>query len=532
MPSFYLREDIKIVPTINSWYAWGLLFSPVTFAIITANHHLPILESYLSSPELHSLAIDDISMAGGPFIDTNGEDQSQQISILLQATKIKLCEQLKLAESIKVLNELIKTRLIGYSTHSIYKELPMELKGYVELFYDLNNTPNFRLFEPLLYKSDYYLPELQSVMLSIIKDDKRPFVLSTPIICEPESIVIKHPFTSECYDQLFQIRDKPTTRLEILDFSEKYLDVSFQRNFLDWFTEEKVIKQPSEQNGKNVRIRYFGHACLLIEFNSISILIDPLISYDFYSGVERFCFKDLPEKIDYVLITHAHQDHFVFETLLQLRHKVGTIVVPKNNRECIADPSLKLICKNFGFRHCIELDELESIEIPDGEIIGIPFLGEHGDLNIQAKIAYVIKINNKTIMCTADSNNLDNMMYHHIEKIVPKIDMMFIGMECDGAPYSWLYRALFLCEPSNDMLQSRRLDASEANKSFALINTFSCQEVYIYAMGQESWLKYISSIEYTEFSKPIIESNKLIQYCETCNIKAERLLNQKEIYLS
>jgi hypothetical protein len=50
-------------------------------------------------------------------------------------------------------------------------------------------------------------------------------------------------------------------------------------------------------------------------------------------------------------------------------------------------------------------------------------------------------------------------------------------------------------------------------------------------MGQEPWLNYIMSIKYTEESRPIIESNRLIQYCSEHGIIAERLFGEKEILL-
>ena len=62
----------------------------------------------------------------------------------------------------------------------LYDEIPDILKGYVELSYDLNNNPSYRIIEPLLYKSRYYDDSAQSLMLSAVTGDDRPFVLSTP----------------------------------------------------------------------------------------------------------------------------------------------------------------------------------------------------------------------------------------------------------------------------------------------------------------------------------------------------------------
>jgi L-ascorbate metabolism protein UlaG (beta-lactamase superfamily) len=74
--------------------------------------------------------------------------------------------------------------------------------------------------------------------------------------------------------------------------------------------------------GTGVRWRYFGHACILVENGDVSLLLDPVLSYTYESTISRYTYDDLPEMIDYVLITHNHQDHILFETLLQLRHRI------------------------------------------------------------------------------------------------------------------------------------------------------------------------------------------------------------------
>jgi hypothetical protein len=50
-------------------------------------------------------------------------------------------------------------------------------------------------------------------------------------------------------------------------------------------------------------------------------------------------------------------------------------------------------------------------------------------------------------------------------------------------------------------------------------------------MGQEPWLNYIMSIKYTDQSRPIIESDRLIKTCEERRITAERLYGEKEILI-
>jgi hypothetical protein len=56
--------------------------------------------------------------------------------------------------------------------------------------------------------------------------------------------------------------------------------------------------------------------------------------------------------------------------------------------------------------------------------------------------------------------------------------------------------------------------------------------VSVYAMGQEPWLNYVMSIKYTEQSRPIVESNRLINECHARGMTAERLFGEKEILLN
>jgi len=71
------------------------------------------------------------------------------------------------------LDNMMRTSAKGYSLHPLYSQVPDILRGYVELVYDLNHQPSFRMIEPLLYKSRYYDQSMQSLMLSAIRSDDR-----------------------------------------------------------------------------------------------------------------------------------------------------------------------------------------------------------------------------------------------------------------------------------------------------------------------------------------------------------------------
>ena len=162
-------------------------------------------------------------------------------------------------------------------------------------------------------------------------------------------------------------------------------------------------------------------------------------------------------------------------------------------------------------------------------LMGLPFLGEHADLNIRTKIAHLINLKGKSILCAADSNNIEPRLYEHISRLIGDVDVLFLGMECDGGPLSWLYGPLLTKPLARKHDQSRRLNGSDSRKGMGIIDCLRPRQAYVYAMGQEPWLTYLTSISYTEESQPIIESNKLVAECRRRGIESERLFGFKEI---
>ena len=531
MTEYFLKPNTLAEPLIHRWYAWPMLVSPATGALIQLKSHLSILRSYLQMPKMHEAAVRNPAMRGGPFMDFDGQDRVEDVDAFL--SQLQNNPLIALACGLVALNQMLIEKADGHSLSPLYANIPDILKGYVELVYDINNRASYRVIEALLYRSRFYDETAQAIMLSPLQGDHRSFVLSTPRLGDEAGLLWNIDFKNSEVDVLFSSRNKPLEKNQLLTFfTNNFEDTEVNsKQFLSLFTEKKLIEKPERYEGDDVRIRYFGHACVLVESKQTSILIDPMISYGYETTINRFTYEDLPEQIDYVLLTHSHQDHVVLEHLLQLRHKIGTLVVPKNASGMIQDPSLKLMFKQLGFKQVIELDELESIDLPNGEITGLPFFGEHGDLYIQSKMAYVVRIQHKTLFFAADSDNIEPTLYEHLQQDIPAFDMIFLGMECEGAPVSWLYGSIFDKPLSRTMDQSRRLNGSNCERAMDIIRRFDCQQVYIYAMGQEPWLGYITSIEYTPKSYPMVESNQLIAACIAEGRTAKRLFLQHEMRL-
>jgi glyoxylase-like metal-dependent hydrolase (beta-lactamase superfamily II) len=176
---------------------------------------------------------------------------------------------------------------------------------------------------------------------------------------EADTLHLDIPFDHRGIDELAKMKRTP----QPVDYISSILKIPKEKEVLfESFFTENPPSVYNQYNGDKIRMQCFGHACILIEAKGLSILIDPLISYyGYHSDVEHFSDIDIPDVIDYVLISHNHQDHILFETLLPLRHKIKNIIVPATSSGNLENPDLKLMFNNMGFSNVIAIHEMETI---------------------------------------------------------------------------------------------------------------------------------------------------------------------------
>jgi L-ascorbate metabolism protein UlaG (beta-lactamase superfamily) len=119
---------------------------------------------------------------------------------------------------------------------------------------------------------------------------------------------------------------------------------------------EAAPKPPASVGGEELRATFVNHSTVLLQTQGRNILTDPIWSQragpTSFLGPKRrrdpgVLFEDLP-KIDAVLISHNHYDHFDVGTLRKL--------LARDRPEVFCPLGVARLLKNVGFRQIHELD--------------------------------------------------------------------------------------------------------------------------------------------------------------------------------
>ena len=65
-----------------------------------------------------------------------------------------------------------------------------------------------------------------------------------------------------------------------------------------------------------------------------------------------------------------------------------------------------------------------------------------------------------------------------------------------------------------------------------MIHSLKCENVYIYAMGAEPWLQFVTSIDPSEDTVPAINAKQVLELCKAEGIKAERLFGSADVTIA
>jgi len=519
----YLRPEVVVEPLVHHWYAIPHLLPPQSASLKFAFKFLPLLRSFAGSPKLHAQALQNPAMSGGAFVAIDPA-RVEEIRGLIESTESSLAELLALGKALRELDALLQTEQSGESLEPLYPKVPSRLRGYVELVHDLKHRPGMRPLEGLLYKSPYYAERHQQLSFSIPATEQRAFAQTTPRLAGPDRLVCAVPFRDPALDALFDLRWRPGAVDPVADAIG--LAPADRERFHALFTETPPAPRPRYE-GPGVRVRYGGHSCVLFETREGAVLTDPTLPSAFEGGPARFTFTDLPERIDAVVLSHAHPDHVWIESLLQLRARVGTVFVPKSGGNLV-DPSLALLLRTLGFQDVRELDECEEAALPGGTLTSVPALGEHADLPIRTKHSMWFRFGKSAFLLTGDANMPEPTLYQHLRTHYGAPDVLFLGMEATGAPMSWGYGEFFSAPPPRKIDQSRRLNSVDFERAAQLVDLLQPKEVYVYAMGREPWTAHLMGMDQDEKLPHMVGSTRLVEHCRQRGLTADRPFGRME----
>lgn len=186
-----------------------------------------------------------------------------------------------------------------------------------------------------------------------------------------------------------------------------------------------------------MKIKFLGQNCFLFTYKGKNILSDPFYNYQ----IEKSQFDITAQKIDYVLITHAHGDH-IADVKEVLQHYPDASV--------IGQPE---ICGYFGHANSIDINFGGSAKIDDLKISMVPAShtssfpdGTYGG----EPCGYIFRFPGKNIYFAGDTGVMADM--EMFPKLFGNIDLAILPV---GSHYTMSARkASFAAE---ELLKTKRV---------------------------------------------------------------------------
>ena len=186
-----------------------------------------------------------------------------------------------------------------------------------------------------------------------------------------------------------------------------------------------------------MKIKFLGQNCFLFTYKGKNILSDPFYNYQ----IEKSKFDITAQKIDYVLITHAHGDHIAdVKEVLQYYPDASVIGQPE-------------ICGYFGHANSIDINFGGSAKIDDLKISMVPAShtssfpdGTYGG----EPCGYIFRFPGKNIYFAGDTGVMADM--EMFPKLFGNIDLAILPV---GSHYTMSARkASFAAE---ELLKTKRV---------------------------------------------------------------------------
>jgi L-ascorbate metabolism protein UlaG (beta-lactamase superfamily) len=171
---------------------------------------------------------------------------------------------------------------------------------------------------------------------------------------------------------------------------------------------------------KGTRITWLGHATVLVETaKGTTILIDPFIAGN-PSYPKEFV---LPEKIDYILLTHGHGDHISDAVPVAAKHGSTVVAIYELSAYIAAKGVERNIGMNLG--GTVQLDDVAASMVEAKHSAGAE--DEHGTHYVGVAAGYVLTIADGPVLYHAGDTAVFGDMKLIAELYHPAVAMLPIG---------------------------------------------------------------------------------------------------------
>src|SRR5215470_10380564 len=118
-----------------------------------------------------------------------------------------------------------------------------------------------------------------------------------------------------------------------------------------------------------MRVTYYGQACTLTEADGVKILTDPWLTEGAYHGTWFHTHlladagvtpESFPKNIDYLFLSHEHQDHFDLATLRHFPPDLPILICH------FQTPKFRNHLQSLGFSNIRELDSGRRVDLGEG----------------------------------------------------------------------------------------------------------------------------------------------------------------------
>lgn len=173
-------------------------------------------------------------------------------------------------------------------------------------------------------------------------------------------------------------------------------------------------------NSNSVRIQFLGQCGFLINYKDTNILIDAVLNelLDKNTGLTKrlypYPFKANDIKVDYMLFSHEHRDHFAYETACDAySNKDIKYIIPKGFVH-----RLDFLNKNND--NVVAMSGVDKVSFDEIEVESFPTF--HPDKNIDNNLGYLITVGGKKIVHLGDTY-LNDELFNTL-KDIGEIDVL------------------------------------------------------------------------------------------------------------